>query len=166
MEGRREGVISVADEKEKGDIQLSLQRLVENQYITKVFKQVLGATRLTRRDIITIALMEPQRITMKMLSTTKADLEDKTLSDEERQELRELYAIKIRIMKNPCALAYIMYQTTELPYIIGLQSHEGLSRREAIEIVMGSHRRIMDPEQLGFFGRTKRRLFGNVLFPE
>lgn len=163
---RAESPIRFKEETERGDVARSLQKLIETQFISKRFEDIMGSTRLRRVEILTFALMEINKSVMKISSLTYEDTQDRTLSIKEQEDIIELYALKKRFMRNPCALAYAVYNAFEYMYGLGLQSLDGLSRQEGVTISGGAFKRLLDPDEMSFFQKAKKRLMGDVLFTE
>lgn len=161
--------ITVKEATEKGDIAKSFQQLVETHFVSKRFKDIMGSTRLTRIEVLIFSLMEIQRIRAKIMSLSYRDTTDevlKTLTLDEQVEVKELWALKKRFMINPHASLYALYDSFEYMYGLGLQSLDGLSREEGVQMVGGSFRKITEGDDLGRFERIKRRILGNVLYTE
>jgi len=158
--------IKIKEESERGDVAKSLQKLIETHFISKRFKDIIGSTRLTKREVYILSIMEIQRIINKVLSITDTDVNASGLTKEEREELRELNELRKRFYKNPNALAYAIYDSFEYMFGLGLQSLDGASRTEGVSIASGATQYILNPDNMGFFEKMKRRLTGKVLYPE
>lgn len=154
---------------DKGDISKSLQELVKAHFVSKRFKDIFGSTRLTKTEVVIFSLMEIFRIKDKILSLSKKDVSNEALnrlSIEEQKEIKELWELKLRIMRNPHALSFAIFDSFEYMYGLGMQSYEGLSRNEGVELVGGIRQKIIDPDTMGTIEKIKKRMFGNVLFTE
>ena len=160
------GKIVVREETEKGDIAKSIEKMLESQYVSRRFKDIMASTRLTRREVLILANMEVNRLLMRILSVEEDDLNVDGLSDAEKEDIQIMLKLKKKFIKNPCALAYALYDGFMYMYGLGLQSLEGESRREAVAIASGIYKRVIEPEELSRLERIKRRLFGRVLFVE
>ena len=158
--------VRVKEETERGDVAKSLQQLISTHFISKRFKDIMGATRLTKKEVFYLSIMEIQRITAKILSVTDSDVEADGLSQEEKTELQELNALRKRFYKNPNALAYAVFDSFEYMFGLGLQSLDGASRMEGVTISTGATERVLNPNEMGFFDKMRRRLTGKVLYPE
>lgn len=162
--------IRMREETDKGDVAKSLQSLVEKHYVSKRFKDIMGATRLNKTEVMIFSLLEMERRRTLIMSLSQKDVDaitkDSDATKEEKDDIKGLWALKQRMMRDPHAIAFTSYDSFMYMFGLGMQSHEGMSRREGVELVGGTYRRILDPEELGRFGRIKRRLFGDVLFPE
>lgn len=159
-------VMRYKEETDRGDVAKSLQELIKAHFISKSFKDIMGATRLQKREVYIISIMEIWRITSKILSIRESDIKSDNLTEGEREELKELYQLKQRFQYNPLALSYAIYDSFEYMFGLGLQSLDGLSRMEGVEISSGAVHRLMSPDDMGFLEKTRKRLFGKVLYPE
>jgi hypothetical protein len=117
-----------------------------------------------------LSLMEINRISAKILSLSRHDVSEEVLESlptEEQAELKELWVVKQRFRRNPHALVFAIYDSFEYMYGLGLQSLDGLSRTEGVELVGGATQRLLDPNKMGFGERLRKRLFSNeILFTE
>jgi hypothetical protein len=160
--------VTVREESDKGDIAKSFEGLIKSHFISKRFKDIMGSTRLSRHEVMILALMEINRITAKILSLSRHDVSETVLaklSVDEQNELKELWVIKMRFRRNPHALVFAIYDSFEYMYGLGLQSLDGLSRTEGVELVGGATQRLLDPNKMGFGERLKKRFFSNdILF--
>jgi len=161
--------VTMREETEKGDVAKSLQKLVETQFVSKKYKDIFGSTRLTRAEVYIFSIMEVNRIMSKILSIDATDISDTALanlSPDERESLKELYQLKQRYIKNPFAFSYTVYDAFMSMAGLGLQSLDGLSRQEGTQLVGGTYQKILDPDKMGTLDKIKRRLLGNVIYPE
>lgn len=161
--------VSVREETEKGDIAKSLEELVRTHFVSKDFKDIVGATRLQKREIMIMSLLELQKVVSRMLMIDNADFNKEffnRLTENEQTTLKELYYMKEKFRKNPHALTYALYYAFEYMYVLGHQSLEGMSREEGTQMVAGTFQKILNPDDMGRFEKLKRRLVGNVLFTE
>lgn len=159
---------TVHESTEKGDIAKSLQQLVNTQFVSKNFKDIFGATRLTKVEVYIFAMMNMNRIMSKILSIDSIDISDEALvnvPESEKTELLELWELKKRYYKNPFAFAYTIYDAFMSMAGLGLQSLDGMSRTEGTQLVGGTYQKILDPKEMGFLDKAKRRLLGNVMYP-
>ena len=159
---------TIHESTEKGDIAKSLQQLVNTQFVSKNFKDIFGATRLTKSEVYIFAMMNINRVMSKILSIDSIDVSDevlKNLPDLEKTELLELWELKKRYYKNPFAFSYTIYDAFMSMAGLGLQSLDGLSRIEGTQLVGGTYQKILDPKEMGFLDKAKRRLLGNVMYP-
>ena len=159
---------TVHESTEKGDIAKSLQQLVNTQFVSKNFKDIFGATRLTKAEVYIFAMMNMNRVMSKILSIDSIDVSDEALvnlPDSERIELLELWELKKRYYKNPFAFSYTIYDAFMSMAGLGLQSLDGMSRTEGTQLVGGTYQKILDPKEMGFLDKAKRRLLGNVMYP-
>ena len=159
---------TVHESTERGDIAKSLQQLVNTQFVSKNFKDIFGATRLTKAEVYIFAMMNMNRVMSKILSIDSIDVSDEALvnlPDSERIELLELWELKKRYYKNPFAFSYTIYDAFMSMAGLGLQSLDGMSRTEGTQLVGGTYQKILDPKEMGFLDKAKRRLLGNVMYP-
>lgn len=159
----------VKEETEKGDIAKSLEQLIKTHFVSKRYKDIAGSTRLTRYEILTLSLMEIQRVIAKLLSIDESSIEEdslKQLPEDEQREVLELYHWKKRFAVNPMALTHAVFDSWSYMYVLGLQSLDGLSREEGVTMVAGTTKKILDQGEMGFLDKMRRRLTGNVLFVE
>ena len=155
------------EESYKGDVAKSLEGVIETHFISKRFKDIMGATRLTRYEILSFALMEILRMVMKINSLSYVDMDEKNLKllpKEEQAEIMELWSLKKRFMRNPHALGYVMLNSFEYMYGLGLQSLDGLSRQEGITLANEIKQNLLDPDKMGSWEKMKRRLLGDVSY--
>lgn len=167
MESRTK--VSVREESEKGDIARSLEELVRTHFVSKDFRNIVGSTRLTKREIMIMSLMELQKAVSRMIMLDKSDITDENftgLTQNEQEELRTFYFLKEKFKKNPHALTYALYHAWEYMYVLGHQSLDGGSRMEGTQMVAGTYQKILDPKEMGTLDKMRRRLMGNVLFTE
>jgi hypothetical protein len=164
MSGRNEGRIITEEKTEVGDVAKSLMKLLDSQYASTRFEDVLTSTRLNEFQIQAVSLGNTNRMIAKIWSMSEEDLEDDTLSEEEQSELKELWAIKKRMMKNPMTISYVAWDTWLRSFIMGMQSLGGGSRFEGVEIASGSVKRLMSPEELSLSQKVKKLLGGNVMY--
>lgn len=161
--------VQIKESTEKGDIAKSLQQLVATQFVSKRFKDIFGSTRLTKSEVYIFAMMEMNRVMSKILSIDAVDVSDEALNRltrEEQIELKELYQLKLRYYKNPFAFSYTIYDAFMAMAGLGLQSLDGMSRQEGTQLVGGTYQKILDPKDMGFFDKAKRKLLGNVIYPD
>lgn len=158
--------ITMKEETEKGDIAKSLQQLIETQYISKRFFDIVSSTRLTKQEAILLSIMEIRRISDKIFSLTEKDVTAEGLSDKERNEIKELYELKKRFYRNPLALSYMMRDSFMYFLTLSYQSLDGGSRSEGVTIAGGGTRKILDEDKMGGFDKIRHRLFGKVLYEE
>ena len=161
--------VSVREESEKGDVAKSLEELVRTHFVSKDFRDIVGATRLTKREILILSLMELQKAMSRMLMLEATDVTDEALenyTDNEKKEIKEFHMLKERFKKNPHALSYAIYQAWEYMYVLGHQSLDGGSRAEGTQMVAGTFQKILDPKEMGTLEKMKRRLVGDVLFTQ
>lgn len=166
---KRYSEIVTKESTEKGDVAKSLQQLVQTQFVSKRFKDIFGATRLTKSEVYIFAMMEMNRVMSKILSITEIDVSLEALRNlpkEEQIELKELWELRKRYDKNPFAFSYTIYDAFMAMAGLGLQSLDGLSRQEGTQLVGGTYQKILDPKEMGLFDKAKRRLLGNVIYPE
>jgi hypothetical protein len=159
---------TVHESTEKGDIAKSLQALVNTQFVSKNFKDIFGATRLTKAEVYIFAMMNMNRVMSKILSIDSVDVSEEALrnvSESEKTDLLELWELKKRYYKNPFAFSYTIYDAFMSMAGLGLQSLDGLSRTEGTQLVGGTYQKILDPKEMGFLDKAKRRLLGNVIYP-
>jgi len=149
-----------------GDIARSIEGMLQSQYQNRYWKDIYASTRLERKEIPILANFNANRMIMKILSTQEKDYEDELLSNEEKKEHKANYELKVRFQKNPTGFAYALYDAYMYFYGLGLQSLDGQSRKEAVMIASGNIQRMLDPQNMGWGEKLKKRLFGNVLFPE
>jgi len=159
---------TVHESTEKGDIAKSLQQLVNTQFVSKNFKDIFGATRLTKAEVYIFAMMNMNRVMSKILSIGSIDVSDDALTnlpESERADLLELWELKKRYYKNPFAFSYTIYDAFMSMAGLGLQSLDGMSRTEGTQLVGGTYQKILDPKEMRFLDKAKRRLLGNVMYP-
>lgn len=166
MTERREGRIIHKEETEAGDVAKSLMNLINSQFTSNRFDDVLTSTRLSRFEIQAIAVGNVNRVVAKIYSISKSDTEDTSLSQEEQNELKELWALKRRLMKNPMALSYIMWDGWMKTYVAGLQSLDGMSRQEGVDIASGATKRMMEGNELSLAQKLRKLASGNVMYNE
>jgi len=158
----------IKEETERGDVTRSLEGVINTQFISKRFKDIMSATRLTRYEVLIFALMEIVRIVSKINSLSYSDMEENNLAlleNEERKEIYELWSLKKRFMRNPHALAFVICDSFVYMYGLGLQSLDGLSRQEGTTLVSGSYQKLLNPDEMGTLEKLKKRLLGNVIYP-
>lgn len=154
---------------EKGDVAKSIQQLVATQFVSKRYKDIFGSTRLTKSEVYIFAVMEMNRVMSKILSLTEVDISIealKNLTKEEQIDLKELWQLRKRYDNNPFAFSYTIYDAFMSMAGLGLQSLDGLSRQEGTQLVGGVYQKILDPKEMGLFDKAKRRILGNVIYPE
>jgi hypothetical protein len=160
IEGR-----TVHEEKtEVGDIAKSLMRLLDSHYASTRFNDVLTSTRLTPSLVQTVSVANSCRVIAKIFSIGERDLKDDTLTDEEREELNDMMALKRRMMGNEMTLAFTMWDSWLKTFIMGLQSLDGMSRQEGVEISSGATRRLMQGDELGAVDKLRKLIGGNVRY--
>jgi len=160
-------MLSQSHEQEKGDIARSLEELIKAHFVSKDFKDIIGSTRLSRSEILILSLMEINRIVSKILSMSESDISDEVLkhaTQRQKQDAYELYNLKKRFAINPHAMVDAVYTSFEYMYGLGLQSLDGLSRKEGVGLFNTSNRRILDNDEISGFEKLKRRLTGSVLY--
>ncbi len=160
---------NIIPDESKGDIAKAVQSLINTHFVSKRFKDIFGSTRLTRTEIFIFSCMEIIRATSLIISLSPNDVSEEALrelSKEEKEEILEYWALKKRFRYNPHAISYVISASFSYMYGLGMQSLDGMSRDEGVRLASGSYKRIYTPDELGRFDRIKRRLFGDVLFPE
>lgn len=162
---RGKDTVYVREQTEQGDIARSLEALINTQYKSRRFMDIMASTRLTRYETIFFSLMEILRRSSKILSLSPDDLKDETLSDEEQQEIKELYALKKRFLVNPHSMLYAISDSFEYMYGLSLQSLDGMSRQEGVDMVTASYRRVREPDNVPMMEKLRRRMLGDVLYP-
>jgi hypothetical protein len=157
------------EETEKGDIAKSFQQLVATQFVSKRFKDLMGSSRFSRSEVMTLSLLEINRIVSKILSIDEADVSPSALNNvsfEEKRELLELYELKKRFKKNSFAFSYAVHDAFMGMFGLGMQSFEGGSRMEGTQMVGGTFQKILNPDDMGILEKAKRRIMGNVLYTD
>jgi hypothetical protein len=163
---RRTNVL-VREDTEKGDIAKSLEAMIKTHFVSKDFKDIVGSTRLTKREIMIMSLLELQKSVSRMIMLDEADIDEESLgklSQNEQDEIKAFYFLKEKFKKNPHALTYALYHAWEYMYVLGHQSLDGGSRAEGTQMVAGTFQKILDPKEMGTLEKMKRRLVGDVLF--
>ena len=69
-------------------------------------------------------------------------------------------------MKNPMALSYVMWDGWMKTYVTGLQSLDGGSRSEGVDIASGATRRLMEGSEVSLTQKIRKLMGGNVMYRE
>lgn len=143
----------VKEETERGDLAKSLQKLIEAQYISKKEYDVIASTRFTKREALIIALMNVIRRINQIHMITYREIEElvrndddsaKLQKDEQRELIESLWNLKKRIMRSPDALSYEINNSFIFMFSLALQSLDGGSRVEGMNISGGATKKMMD----------------------
>ena len=160
--------IFLKEETETGDYARALEKTVTTGFVSKYFYNIMGSTRLTKKEVVYFSLLEILKTISKINSLSKHDLTEESLSKlekNEQDELKILWAFKQRLNKNICTLPAVMTERFQYMFGLGLQSLNGLSRDEMVKLA-GGYRRALQPDEVGFGSKLWRRLRGDVLYPE
>jgi len=157
--------ITVRETTDKGDFAKALEDSVMAQYVSTYFYDVIGSTRFSRREILHFSLMEILKVISKINSLREVDKDNTDLPEKERVEIKILWSFKQRMLRNICTLPHVMNERFQYMYALGLKAYMGMSRDELIRLSSG-YKDLMSGDNLGLFGRLKRRITGNVLYPE
>lgn len=159
------------EETEKGDIAKSLQQLIEAQYISKEEYDVIASTRLTKREALVISLMNVIRRMNQIQMITYREIEElvksqnNDLSEKERNDaIESLWNVKKRIMRSPDALAYEINNSFIFMFALTLQSLDGGSRMEGMNISSGATNKLFEGDNLSAMERLTGKFRGRSLF--
>lgn len=157
---------SFKEETEKGDVARSLQELIASQYISKNFEDIFGSTRLSGMQVNIIARMFIVQSVSEILSVNADDIQTDNLEDKEMQQLKMMFELKKRAYRNSLALISSLYYSFLKMYGLALQSLEGMSRQEGVNISGGATQKLLDGNELGFFDKMRRSLAGKIRYVE
>ena len=110
----------------------SLARMLTDQYSSKEFLAILGATELRETEIIGLSGVMSTRFVSLVMSTLEEDLID--LKGEELQKTKALLLIKKRILRDPNAMVYVIQDSFVSGLVLSRQSLKRQSRKEAMQI--------------------------------
>ena len=112
----------------------SLAMMLKNQYVSKAFNDVLGATELRETEIVGLAGVISTRFVSLIMSTIEDD--QKGLKGAELKNVEERLAIKRRLLSDPNAMVFAIQDCYLFGFTLARQSLKRQSRKEAMAISM------------------------------
>lgn len=156
--------ITTHEKTEAGDIARSLEGLIQSQFIDRDFLSLVTATRLDRVEIEAYANLHYINVLSKIMAVTKEDIENeelkKYMTEYDYNQMQDAYALKTMMEKSPWVVYQVRAMSFMYMYSAGLQSLDGMSRTEGMNMVTGATKKILSPDEVGFGDKLKRRLLG------
>jgi hypothetical protein len=155
--------LTVREQSEAGDIARSLEGLIKSQFINRDFWSLITASRLSRLEIEEFSNMNYIGVMSRINRITKADIDSdffKLLDNYTQKTLKEAFVLKKAMNRNPWVIYEVEAFAWMFMYSAGMQSLDGLSRREGTDMVTGSTRKLLEKDNMGFWDKLGRRFTG------
>ena len=155
--------LQIREQTEAGDIARSLEGMIRSQFINRDFMSLITATRFTRLEVEEFSNMNYIGTMSRIMRVTDDDVTEKALAnldDYSKSQLKESLILKKAMTRN----AWVIYEVEAFAwmymYSAGMQSLEGMSRKEGSDMVSGTTGRILDKDKMGFWDKLGRRFSG------
>jgi len=156
--------ITTHEKTEAGDIARSLEGLVRSQFIDRDFMSIITATRYDRIEIEANANLHYINVISRIMGVTKSDVENdelkKYMTDYDYAQMKDAYALKVMMEKSPWVVYQVRAMSFMYMYSASLQSLDGMSRVEGMNMVTGATKKILSSDEVGIGDKLRRRLFG------
>lgn len=159
--------ITTKEKTEAGDIARSLEKLVESVFVSKEFMNIITSTRFTRYECQAIAELYIVKQVSKIYRLQESDVkgDDGKWLEIASQEDKEMWVLKQKLSVNQHVANEIISYAFLKMYPSALISEDGSSRAEAVDMISGSTKKLLDPSEMSSWDKLKRRVMGSVAYP-